>query len=407
MGWLQLLVGVASAQDGSGADLLDIARRAAVVDEVLAEHAGRIRDSRLFGVQPRVRAAASLSYYLVEQLELRTPEETFGVDLSRAYSGFLVDVLSDPDPSGEATSVFWLAGGGLSYGLQRPYDLPSPGGEGVVPYADLTGRQYTDEQYAVGGQWRGVLAEASWARGSQLDATADGRADLATVEERLQRVQGTVASPFGLRVSSRVAIGGGLENLAVDLGVNDVIEAVRPTGGGSWAPRLEVGFRRSDYGGDDVRSHPRVVGAGVSEDLGWILAAVPQGVGELSGGVRTRADADLAAASLQLALAEGELALSGRLLEVRIHGGASFFHDDGLLPVIGRTGTPGSQGGMDLASALWKPKCGAKHPDCRPAAAKASISFSYRDSWAEELRYVADYAGKPQTYAYLELMGGL
>jgi hypothetical protein len=94
---------VAAAQDvGSGADLLDISRRAAVVDQVLDDHLDLMRRGRVFSTSPRLRMAANLSFYGVSKLALTTPEDgTFPAELSRTYTGFLVEWLERPSPEGE------------------------------------------------------------------------------------------------------------------------------------------------------------------------------------------------------------------------------------------------------------------------------------------------------------------
>jgi hypothetical protein len=152
----------ARAQDtSSGSDLLDLSRRAAVVDQVLADHLAQMRDARTFGTDQRFRMAMNSSYYLVSNLRMTTPEDgTFDVQLSRAYSGFLVDLLGKPGPDGSpGEQVAWVTGGGLAYGLSRPFVLPMPAVDGEPadpsPKNDLAGAQYSDEQYTAGGRWRG------------------------------------------------------------------------------------------------------------------------------------------------------------------------------------------------------------------------------------------------------------
>jgi hypothetical protein len=408
---------VAAAQDtDSGADLLDISRRAAVVDQVLAEHLDRMRLANVFRTDQRVRVAANMSYYIVSDLALTTPDEgTIPVALSRTYTGFLVDVLGPPSTDGApGEQVFYLTGGGLAYGLNRPYELPLTGTETTsASMNDLEGTQYSDEQYAAGGRWRGFAAEASWARGQQLEATDDGRADPATLEDRLNRAQLVLDSPIGLRMSTRWAVGGPVENFAIGMRVNDAVAAASKTEPSSKVPALTLGFRKTDYAGStDERSHPRIVGAGISEDLRWLFGEPEPGKGSVTARTRAQADLDLAQPGLQLALAEAEFGFFGRG-EAAADFGASWFHDDGLAAIIGRTSTPGLQGGVHLGFSA-KNRCPPPEERTPPGAVcppnlgmRTVLSYKYRQSWAEELRYVAEYAGKPQQYVYLELMGGV
>lgn len=417
----------AGAQD-SGADLLDVSRRAAVVDEVLADHLDRMSATEVFGTDQRLRVATNFSYYLVSDLALTTPEEgTFDVQLSRAYVGFLVDWLARPSEDGTpGEQIAYFTGGGIAYGLSRPFDLPlpasttgtatsgtAPGGTGELSssWNDLTGTQYSDEQYALGGRWKGFHAEGAWARGQQLDARADGRAATSTLEQRLNRAQLVVDSPVGLRFSTRVAIGGAVENVAVGLRVNDAVDAMRRTDDEvEKVPALTLGFRKSDYEGDDARSHPRVVGAGLEQDLSWLFGRTDPGKGSFVASTRSQADLDLSARHLQLALGEGELGWFGRG-EVAGHIGASWFQDAGLADVIGRTSVAGVQGGMHLGVSLrqvCREGIDPKGNPCTPHSRglRTAMSYSFRQSWAEELRYVGEYAGKPQSYVYFELLGG-
>jgi hypothetical protein len=411
----------ASAQD-SGADLLDVARRAAVVDQVLADHAAWMSQSRVFGVDQRVRVATDLSMYLVSDLALTTEAEgTFPVELSRSFSGFQVEVLGPPGEDGTpGEQVFWLGGGGLAYGLSRPYLLPLPAvatGTGTAAptepasLGDLEGEQYSDEQYTVGGRWRGFSLAGAWARGQVLSATDDGRADVSTLEQRLNRGQLTFDSPVGLSLSTRWAFGGALENVAVDLRVNEALERVSPAAVPRKAPQLALAFRKSDYGADDARSHPRVLGAGVSQDFAAALFAgrsVDQPA--LTAKARAQLDLDVVSPAVQLGLAEAEVGWSGRLL-IGAHGGGSWYHDDALTAVVGTSGVAGTSAGGHLGWSTRSAPCergsGAPGAVCVPNfGLRGVLKFDYRQSWAEELRYVAEYAGKPQTFVYVELLGG-
>jgi hypothetical protein len=405
---------VASAQDGSGADLLDVSRRAAVVDQVLADHADRLRDSAVYGVDQRVRAATSMSIYVVSDLTLTDPVEgAYPVELSRAFGGFLVDVLAKPGEDGSAgEQVFWFTGGGLAYGLSRPWELPVPpeADDADLPASqgDLDGEQYSDEQYAMGGRYRGFSVEAAWVRGQVLSATEDGRVDAATLEQRLDRGQVSLDSPFGASVSTRWSFGGRVENVDLGLRVNDVLDLGRPPSGPRRVPTLALGFRRSDYDGDDARNHPRIASASVTEDLGWLFGdRVDRPVIGLS--ARARADADLAAPGLQLGLADAAASYDGKLV-VGARGGISWFHDDALNDVIGRGSVAGFDVGGHLGGAFGSAPC-STGPDAGPCAPNAGLrallEVRVRESWAEELRFVSEYAGKPQTWVYVELLGGV
>jgi len=400
------LAASAHAQDGSGADLLDISRRAAVVDDVLAHHAATIRDSEPFGIDSSVRMASGISYYLVSDLELDDGLERYPVELNRAYSGFLIDAKLARDATGDPRATLWLAGGGISYGLQRPYTLPIPDGVEPSDKADLAGEQFTDEQYSVGGSYRRWSLEGAWARGQVLSSTEQGQADVSTLTERLQRIQVSANTPLGLSVTARAAVGGELENIGVDLAVNEAVAAGTGSESAPWIPAVDLGFRRSSYGGVDPRDNPRVLGLGLSEDLGWLTDSSESAVRHLGGSVRGQVVGNLAGEGLQLALAESELTFEQKYLEAHVFGGVSTYRDDGLIPVIGTNTTPGYQAGMRFAMALWMPSCSEKNPDCRPASGKMALSGAFRESWAEELRYVADFAGRSQSTVYLEFMGG-
>ncbi|MEQ1565887.1 MAG: hypothetical protein ABMA64_09645 [Myxococcota bacterium] len=420
--WVWFGVGARGQDTSSGADLLDMSRRAAIVDEVLSEHLGRMRTARTFGAEQRFRMASNLSFYSVGELALTTEQEgTFPVELARSYTGFLLDVLGRPHLDGSpAEQVFYLTGGGIAYGLDRPFELPlGRGTDGEPLYSsnnDLVGTQYSDEQYAVGGRWAGFHLEGAWAHGQRLEATADGRADLTSLEERTNRAQVSLGSPFGLRLSSRWALGGPVENLAVGLDVNDAVDGIALPEPVRKTPVFTVGFRKSDYEGQDARSHPRIFGVGVSEDLRWLFTRAPEVPvdeprGSVTANVRTQADFDVTGVGLQLALAEAEFGWFGRG-EVAATAGASWYQDPALQRFVGERAVAGGQGGLHLAYNVQAPDCGEAGVSeegiaCVPnLGMRAVVSVKIRESWAEELRYVSEYAGKPQTYGYFELMGG-
>lgn len=419
----------ARAQD-SGADLLNVARRAAVVDQVLAEHDGWMRDGAVFGVDQRVRVATDLSVYTVSALELTTPDEgTFPVEMARSFTGFHAAWLSAPRPDGlRGEEQLWLSGGGLAYGLNRPYELPLPGATtGAEPpdpegLGDLEGEQFSDEQYTLGARVRGFVATASWVRGQVVQATDDGRADLSTLTTRHDRGQIGLDTPIGVTASTRFALDGGVENVAIGVRVNDAVALGASPAGPRRAPQLSVGFRKSDYGSADRRDHPRILGAGVAQDLAWLLGDRAPDQPTVVARLRAQADLDLAAPALQLGLAEAEAGWYGRF-EVAGHGGASWFHDEALTALVGRSGAAGATGGAHLGASLRSAPCtrGASDGAATGAAAtgeeagvcvpnfglRALLKVDFRQSWAEDLRYVAEYAGKPQTFVYVELLGGV
>ena len=178
-------------------------------------------------------------------------------------------------------------------------------------------------------------------------------------------------------------------------------------------PGISLRLRQSDYGGDASRSRPRLVGVGIDQDLGWLFAgrssASPVAEARTRGAsatLRGIADYDTSQGLLQLAVGEASVLYRASQLQIALRGGGSWYQDEALIARVGARGVAGYQGELDV-SFQFVVTCvvdGTKEP-C------GSVTFTgsgeARDSWAEELRYVVEYAGLRQTLVYLELTVGL